>query len=236
MRRVYEKWWSPSLGREMEMLVFGHAGLPAVVFPTSCGRFFEFEDRGMVDAVAQKVEQGKLRLFCVDSVDGESWYNRDVPPRWKIARQLQYQAYIMNEVLPYVRLESHGHHLVTVGCSFGAYHAANLALKHPDVFTGFLAMGGAFDVSSFLRGYHDEDVYFNMPPQYLHHMSDPWFLDRYRNNTFVLSTGEWDICRGHNEAMAEVMRSRGIPVRLDVWGWQSKHDWPEWRQMVQEYL
>ena len=236
MHRVYEKWFSLSLGREMEMLVFGHAGLPVVVFPTSCGRFFEFEDRGMVDALGAKLNEGRLRLFCVDSVDGESWYNRDVPPRWKIARQLQYQAYVMNEVLPYVRLGSHGHPVVTAGCSFGAYHAANLALKHPDVFSGFLAMGGAFDVSSFLHGYHDEDVYFNMPPQYVHHMSDPWFLDRYRNGTYVLATGEWDICRGNNERMAEVMRSRGIPVKLDVWGWHSKHDWPDWRLMVQEYL
>ena len=236
MKRVYEKWWSPSLGREMEMLVFGHAGLPVIVFPTSCGRFFEFEDQGMVEAVRWKLEEGKLRLFCVDSVDAESWYNQGVPPRWRIARQLDYQAYIMNEVLPYVRLESDGPHLVTAGCSFGAYHAANLALKHPDVFSGFLAMGGAFDVSFFLRGYHDQDVYFNMPPQYLHHMSDPWFLDRYRHGTYVLATGEWDICRGNNERMAEVMRSRGIPVRLDVWGWHSKHDWPDWRLMVGEYL
>jgi len=236
MNRVYEKWYSPSLGREMEMLAFGHGGVPAVVFPTSCGRFYEFEDRGMVEAVASKIESGGLQLFCVDSVDGESWYNRDVPPRWKIARQMQYQNYVMHEVLPYLRRINQNSHLAAVGCSFGAYHAANLALKHPDVFTGFLAMGGAFDVSHFLRGYHDQDVYFNMPAQYLANLSDPWFLERYSRNTYVLATGEHDICRGYNERMAEVMRSRGIPVRLDVWGWGSKHDWPDWRPMVQEYL
>jgi esterase/lipase superfamily enzyme len=236
MNRVYEKWYSPSLGREMEMLTFGHGGVPAVVFPTSCGRFYEFEDRGMVEAVAGKIESGGLQLFCVESVDGESWYNRDVPPRWKIARQIQYQNYVMHEVLPYLRRINQNSHLVAVGCSFGAYHAANLALKHPDVFTGFLAMGGAFDVSHFLRGYHDQDVYFNMPAQYLANLSDPWFLERYSRNTYVLATGEHDICRGYNERMAEVMRSRGIPVRLDVWGWGSKHDWPDWRPMVKEYL
>jgi esterase/lipase superfamily enzyme len=236
MKRLYEKWHSPSLGREMEMLAFGHGGVPVVVFPTSCGRFYEFEDRGMVGAVAEKIERGGLQLFCVDSVDAESWYNRDVPPRWRIARQMQYQDYVMNEVLPYIRRTNESGHLVTAGCSFGAYHAANLALKHPDVFTGFLAMGGAFDVSNFLHGYHDQDVYFNMPPQSLANMSDPWFLERYRRSTYVLATGEHDICRGHNERMAAVMRSRGIPVRLDVWGWGSKHDWPDWHPMVKEYL
>jgi esterase/lipase superfamily enzyme len=236
MKRVYEKWWSPSLGRDMEMLVFGHDGLPVVVFPTSCGRFYEFEDNGMVGAVNWKLDNGKLQLFCVDSVDGESWYNRNVPPRWRIARQVQYQEYVLREVLPYIRIFNHNSHLATAGCSFGAYHAANLALKHPDLFTGFLSMGGAFDVSRFLGGYHDSDVYFNMPTQYLANMSDPWFLDRYRRNTYVLATGEHDICLGANHHMAGIMRSRGIPVRLDVWGWGSKHDWPDWRPMVQEYL
>jgi esterase/lipase superfamily enzyme len=237
MKRVYEKWYSPSLGREMEMLVFGHGGVPVIVFPTSCGRFYEFEDQKMVEALSWKLGEGKLQLFCVDSVDGESWYNNGVPPRWKIARQMQYQDYVMNEVVPYIRNGGNRDpHLATCGCSFGAYHAANLALKHPDTITGFLSMGGAFDVSNFLHGYHDEDVYFNMPPQYLRNMSDPWYLERYRRNTYVLATGEWDICLGKNQQMAEVMRSRGIPVRLDVWGWHSKHDWPDWRLMVQEYL
>lgn len=236
MKRQFERWTSPSLGREMELLVFGHAGVPVLVFPTSCGRFYDFEDRRMVEAVSGRIDAGQLQLICVDSVDGESWYNREVPPRWRIARQLQYQAYLMNEVVPHVRRGNSDPHLITAGCSFGAYHAANLALKHPDVFSGFLSLGGVFDVSNFLHGYHDDDVYFNMPPQYLANMSDPWFLNRYRDHTYVLATGEHDICLGANERMAAVMRSRGIPVRLDVWGDGSKHDWPEWHRMIQRYL
>ena len=103
MKREYHKWLSPALGRDMELLAFGHAGIPALVFPTSCGRFFEFEDRGMVNVVRDKLEQGRLQLFCVDSVDSESWYNRNVPPRWRIARHMQYENYLMQEVLPLVR-------------------------------------------------------------------------------------------------------------------------------------
>lgn len=236
MKRVYEKWYSHSLGREMELLVFGHQGLPVLVFPTSQGRFYEFEDQGMVGALCGKIEVGQVQLFCVDSVDHESWYNDRVPPRWRIARQMQYQEYILREVVPYIRHHNWDRHLVALGTSFGAYHAANLAFKHPDVFTHLLTLGGAFDVSRFLHGYHDEDVYFNMPPQYLAHMSDGWFLDRYRQNNYLLSTGEWDICRGNNERMAEVLRSRGIPFRLEIWGSHSMHDWPEWRRMVNCYL
>ena len=129
MKREYHKRYSSELGREMEMLVFGHDGIPAIVFPTSCGRFYEFEDRAMVSAVWEKIESGRLQLFCVDSVDAESWYNRNVPPRWRIARQVQYENYILREVLPFVRQQNSQPHLVSVGCSLGGYHAANIAFQ-----------------------------------------------------------------------------------------------------------
>lgn len=236
MNREYHKWYSPRLGRDMELLVFGHAGLPVLVFPTSGGRFYEFEDRGMIGALGGRIDGGHLQVYCVDSVDMESWYNRNVPPRWRIARQLQYQEYVLREVVPYIKRANWNRKLITLGCSFGGYHAANIAFRHPDVFTGMLSMSGAFDVSNFLHGYHDQDVYFNMPPQYLANMSDHWFLDRYRQNTYVLATGEHDQCWNANERLAAVMRGRGIPVRLDVWGNGTGHDWPWWHQMMREYL
>ena len=236
MKREYHKWYSPRLGRDMELLVFGHGGLPAVVFPTSCGRFFEFEDRGMVGAIHGDIEAGRVQLFCVDSVDAESWYNRNVSPRWRIARHMQYEDYVIHEVLPLVRRQNGNPLLGAIGFSFGGYHAANIALRHPDVFTGFLSMGGAFDISSFLSGYHDQDCYFNLPTQYLANMSDPWYLDRYRRNQYVLATGEHDQCWNQNERLAAIMRSRGIPVRFDVWRDETGHDWPWWQKMIRTYL
>ena len=236
MKRDYHKWFSPRLGRDMELLVFGHGGLPAVVFPTSCGRFFEFEDRGMVGAIQGDIAAGRVQLICVDSVDAESWYNRDVSPRWRIARHMQYEDYILHEVLPLVRKMNSNPLLGTIGCSFGGYHAANISLRHPDVFTGFLSMGGAFDISNFLNGYHDQDCYFNLPTQYLANMTDGWYLDRYRRNQYVLATGEHDQCWNQNERLAAIMRSKGIPVRFDVWRDETGHDWPWWQKMIRTYL
>ncbi len=236
MKREYCRWYSPSLGREMEMLVFGHAGLPAVVFPTSCGRFFEFEERGMVEAVRGKVEHGHLRIFCVDSVDSESWYNRDVPPRWRIARHVQYEAYILREVLALQRQWNPNPARVAIGCSLGGYHAANIALRHPDLFTGFLSMSGIFDMSRFLDGYYDEDCYFHTPPHFLPNLHDPWRLDQYRRGAYILATGVHDQCWDHNEHMARVLRDRNIPVRLEVWGDNARHDWPWWQRMLDVYL
>jgi len=236
MDREYHRWHSPRLGRDMELLVFGHAGLPCLVFPTSCGRFFEFEDRHMVAAVADKIERGDLQLFCVDSVDAESWYNRGVGPRWRIARHVQYEAYIMDEVLPLLRQKNSNPRITALGCSFGGYHAANIALRHPDVFTGFLSMSGAFDLTGFLGGYYDDDCYFNLPLDYIPNLTDPWLLDRYRRNTYVLATGVHDMCWNDNEQLARVLRERGIPCQLDVWGDNAGHDWPWWQRMLTTYL
>ena len=236
MKREYHKWFSPSLGRDMELLVFGHAGYPAVVFPTSCGRFYEFEDRGMVHAVEAELDQGRLQLFCVDSLDSESWYNRAVPPRWRIARHMQYEQYLLQEVVPLIRQGNHTQNLAAVGTSFGGYHAMNIALRHPDVFTGMLSMSGAFDPSNFLRGYYDDDCYFNIPMHYLPNIGDSWYLDRYRRNTYVLATGVHDQCWNENERMAQIFHNKSIPVRLDVWGDNTGHDWPWWQRMLQTYL
>jgi esterase/lipase superfamily enzyme len=224
------------MGRDMEMLVFGHSGLPVVVFPTSGGRFYEFEDRGMVDGLRDRVESGGVQLYCVDSVDSESWYNRDVSPRWRIARHVQYDNYIVYEVAPFIRQRNRNSNLAALGCSFGGFHAVNAALRHPDLFTGMLAMSGAFDLSNFLGGYHDEDVYFNQPTQYLPNMNDAWFLDRYRQNKYVLATGWDDQCLGQNQNLDRIMNEKGIPHQLFIWNTWNSHDWPTWQQMVREYL
>jgi esterase/lipase superfamily enzyme len=238
MKREYHKWWSPALGRDMEMLVFGHDGLPVVVFPTSQGRFYEFEDRGMVGAVADKISGGRLQLFCVDSVDDESWYNQNVGADWRIARHLQYENYVLHEVVPLIRHVNHRPHLGSTGCSFGGFHALNIALRHPDLFTGCLSMSGAFDLKAlgFMHGYYSDEVFFNQPLDYVPQISDHRQLERMRHNTYVLATGVHDQCWNDNERMAAAMRAKGIPVRLDVWGDGTGHDWPWWQRMAHAYL
>ena len=236
MNREYHKWHSPRLGRDMEMLVFGHAGLPVVVFPTSGGRFFEFEDRQMVAAVGDRVENGNLQFFCVDSVDMESWYNRNVPPRWRIARHCQFEEYVLREVLPLVRQKNQDWHLVALGCSFGGYHATNIALRNPGLFTGLLSMSGAFDISQFLGGYYDQDCYFNLPTHYLPNLHDPWFFEHYSRNTYILATGWDDQCLAQNQVLDRIMSSRNIPHKLFTWDSHNSHDWPTWQRQIREYL
>jgi esterase/lipase superfamily enzyme len=236
MNREYHKGYSQELHRDMEMLIFGHAGTPMLVFPTSMGRFFEYEDRGMIGVLAPKLERGDLQIFCCDSVDLESWYNKGVHPRVRIARHLQYERYLLYELLPFLRWRNPTPRLATTGCSFGGYHALNFALKHPDVVTHCVSMGGAFDIHQFLDGYYDDDCYFNCPPDFLPNMNDEWFLSRYRQVTWVLATGEWDMCMDQNVKMAAIMHAKGIPHWLDIWGDHTAHDWPFWLRMAAKYF
>ncbi|MGD0831919.1 MAG: alpha/beta hydrolase-fold protein [Terracidiphilus sp.] len=241
MLRKYHKGHSKRLGREMEALIFGHAGLPVVVFPSSRGRFYEFEDQGMIAALSPKIDAGQLQLFCVDSVDAESWYNRAAPPRFRIARHMQYEEYLIHEALPVFRQLAAGPHaasqrLVALGCSFGGYHAVNIALRHPEIFTGFVSLSGAFDLSAFLHNYYDEDCYFHLPTHYLPNLTDPRFLDSYRRASYVLATGWDDQCLAQNQQLDKILNEKEIPHQLCIWDSPNSHSWPIWQRMAKEYL
>jgi esterase/lipase superfamily enzyme len=236
MKREYYKNYSQELHREMELLVFGHAGTPVLVFPTSMGRFFQFEDCGMVGALAPGIDQGQLQVFCCDSVDSESWYNKGTHPRVRVLRHLQYDRYILHELLPFIQGKNQVRQVAVTGCSFGGYHAVNFALKHPERVSHCVSMGGAFDIHQFLDGYYDDNCYFNCPPDFLPNLTDDWYLSRYRAMKIVLATGEWDICLDENLRLGRIMRAKDIPHWLDVWGDHTGHDWPWWRQMAQKYF
>ena len=132
MHREYHQWWSPSLGRPMELLRFGHAGARVLVFPTSMGRFFEWEDRGMIGALADQIDNGWIQVICVDSVDAESWYGKWRPLR-NARRDTSSTNVHLNEVLPFAQCGIRNPYLIVTGASFGAYHAVNFALRHPEL-------------------------------------------------------------------------------------------------------
>jgi esterase/lipase superfamily enzyme len=236
MNREYHKWYSNALRRDMELLVFGYTGVPLLVFPTSMGRFFDYESRGMIEAVRHKYESGQLQAFCVDSVDAESWYNKAVPPRDRAQRHIEYDRYLLDEVVPFIRARNGSGQLVTTGCSFGGYHAINFALRHPDVATGAVSMSGAFDIHQFLDGYYDDNCYYNCPPDFLPGLTDPWYLDRYRRQKLVLATGERDICLDENLRLSGILNGKAIPHWLDVWGDGAAHDWPWWQRMAVKFF
>jgi len=237
MNREYHGWFSPSLGRRMELLVFGHGGIPLLVFPTSKGRFFDYEDRGMVKALQGPLAGGRTQLFCADSVDAESWYNYDVPPRLRVTRHMAYERYILDELIPFINGKNNAGRLAVTGCSFGGYHALNLTLRHPGMVDVCISLGGAFDISQFIAGYHDDDCYFNNPVEYLPGLTDSRYIDLYRAKiSFVFATGERDICLEENMRVARMLEEKAVPRVLDVWGDGTGHDWPWWQRMIAKFV
>lgn len=236
MRRDYIQWYSPSLHRNMELLAFGERGFPLVVFPTSGGRFHEYEDRGMIGALTPKIERGDLQLICVDSVDQESWYNRGASPADRVHRQNAFDAYLTVEVAPFIRDRTSWPRFGTTGCSFGGYHAINFGLRHPDLVPYAVSMSGAFNIpQQFLDGYYDENAYFNAPLDYLANVRDAWQLDRLRANYYVLAVGNGDSLFHQNVLLAHSLGIKQIPHVLDVWEGFG-HDWPWWQQMAEKFF
>ncbi|HEX6797594.1 MAG TPA: alpha/beta hydrolase-fold protein [Ktedonobacterales bacterium] len=235
MRREYTKWHSPALGRDMEMLVFGHAGARVLAFPTSMGRFYQWEDFSMVNALSGQIERGDIQLFCVDSVDEESWYARWRPPAERALRQSQYDRYLADEVLPYTKTQNANPYLITTGASFGAYHAANFAFRHPAAVDRVIGLSGLYDIAHFADGYSDDDVYFNNPMAYIANEHEPERLAALRHQDIILATGHDDPNRPSNERLSTELWAKDIWHALRIWdGWA--HDWPYWHQMIQHYI
>lgn len=235
MNREYHRWYSPSLGRDMELLIFGHAGARVLVFPTSMGRFYEWEDRGMMTAVSDHLEQGWLQIFCVDSVDKESWYAKWKHPEDRAHRQTAYEYYISREVLPLSRQTNANPFLITAGASFGAYHAVNFALRHPHLVGRAIGMSGYYDITRWTDGYSGGEVYFHNPMAYMPNEQEHQRLEAIRNVDLILAVGRDDALAGNNEAFSEILWGKDVWHALRLWdGWC--HDWPWWQEMFRLYV
>jgi esterase/lipase superfamily enzyme len=236
MHREYVKWYSPRLYRDMEILVFGHQGSPLLVFPTSEGRFYEWEDCGMVDALLHRLEDGQVQLFCVDSVNAESWHARWKHPADRMWKQQDYDEYLCHEAVPFIRSRNNHPSLAATGIELGGYQAVNMALRHPDVVRYTLSMSAAYSVPQrYLDGYFDENAYFHAPLQNLPALNDAWFLSQLRQNFFLLALGSDDDCAGENWELAEKLGEKSIPNRVEAWEGIC-HEWSCWQQMGQLYL
>ncbi len=226
----------------MELLVFGRAGAKVLVFPTREGRFYDYENWGLVNALHHSIESGHIRLFCVDGVDSESLYCRSAPPKARTERHRQYECYILEEVIPFMLSENGVPFLIAHGCSIGAYHAMNLALRRPSLFGKVVALSGRYDLTravgqfeDLFSGYYDQDVYFITPNHFLPNLHDPWLLDAMRRMDITLAVGENDPFHESNRVLSRALAEKGIPHRLAIWPGEA-HCARSWREMVPHYL
>lgn len=238
--------YSQYLQRDMRFNVYGEQGKPFLVFPSQDGRYFDFENNGMVKSVENWIDEGKIQLFCVDSIDQESWSNTCGNPQHRMYMHEQWFHYILDEVIPLIfEINMEVSHerakgIMTTGCSMGATHAVNFMLRRPDVFCGTIAMSGYYDSDLFFGDYHDDLLYFNSPIQYLNGMTyDHPYVDMYRQCEIILCTGQgaWedDMVRSAHR-MKELFMYKDIPAWIDFWGYDVCHDWLWWQKQFPYFI
>ncbi len=242
MNRDYRRWYSQRLHRDMELLVFGHAGDRVLVFPTRQGRFFDYEGWGLVDAVRRRVEEGAIQLFCVDSYDSESLYAFGIAPWERIARHRCFEQYILCEVLPFTQSLNPHSRLVAHGCSIGAYHAVNIALRHPSLFCKVVALSGRYDLTreyarypDLFSGHYDTDIYFHIPNHFVPNVHDPELLQRLRCLDIRLAVGGADWFFESNHQLSQALWEKGVWHAFEVWPGKA-HEPHSWREMAARHL
>ena len=223
----------------MNLVVHGHWGPPMILFPTSGGDEEEYERQGLIAALAEVIEAGHVKTFCVNLNQGDGFANRGAHPSHRSWMQRQYDEYIRQEVIPFVRhhCQSADAAVWTMGASLGAYHAANTLFKYPDVVKRCFALSGVYDMTRFMDGSYDENFYFNNPVDYLANASDPWMLGHLASCDIHIATGSGPYENSaESYRLSQVLASRGIQHHLDDWGPMGGHDWPYWKHQMREYL
>lgn len=242
MNRDYLRWYSHRLHREMELLVFGHAGAKVLMFPTRDGRFFEAEQLGIVASLADKIEAGQLQLYCIEGLANESFYAGGAHPSVRMARHAALEDYILHEVLPLMAARN-GHECTIVqGCSLGAFQAASLAFRHPHLFQKLVAFSGRYDLTlrveafaDLFDGFYDDSVYFHTPSHFLSGLNCGWRLDCLRRMDIVLTIGNEDPFLDNNLQFGRMLDAKGIGHRLHIWDGRA-HRGSAWRKMAALYI
>ena len=219
----------------MEMLVFGYSGYPVILFPTEKGRYYDTKDFGLIGSTEHLLDSGKIRIYCPDSIDGESWYNYSIGPADRVKTHIAYEQMIIFDVIEFAKFETGVEKVVIGGCSLGGYHALNLAFKHPELVSHLISMGGFFDIKKYIYGFYNDDCYFNNPPDFMSNLTDPLYLDKIKMMGITLGTGEWDVELDENKRMSEILNSKEVNHWLDI-RQRTGHDWQWWREMFPQYL
>lgn len=231
-------WYSHNLNCEMPIVRYGNHGFSLLLVPTAAADYLEYERFLLIDALAPFINSGKISVFSINSINNESWLNNSLSGHQKIDRHIQYNNYVHNEVIPFIKTNtSNDTPIIISGASFGALHSMNLYLKRPDLINGVIAMSGVYDLTEYSKNFYNEDVYFNSPIHYLPNLTNHDVLTQIRNGRIVLSTGSGAYEDPEaNRRFSGVLQNKGIGHLIDIWGTDVTHDWPTWRKMLPYFI
>lgn len=239
MKREITHWFSPALQEDMPIAVYGHFGFALLLIPTAAADFLEYERFLLLDTLRPYIDSGKVKVFSINSINSQSWLNNKMDPAHKAIRHNQFNQYVFNEVIPFIKNNTSSQTpIITCGASFGALHSMNLFLKRPDLINGVIAMSGVYDLHEYTKGYSDAQTYMNSPMSYMPNLTDHNILSQIRRSNHIhLLTGSGSYeDPDASRAFAGVLYNKGINYELDIWGHDMTHDWPTWRAMLPHYI
>lgn len=242
MKRDYRRWFSPALHRDMELLIFGHAGAKVLMFPTRDGRFWEYEKLSVVGSLADKVNAGQLQLYCIEGLAQETFYDHSRHPAERIRRHAAYERYILDEVLPLMAWNNNHDCTMAMGCSLGAFQAASLVLRRPELFRKLVAFSGRYDLTmkvecfdDLFDGYYDDEIYFHTPTHFLPNLDCEWRLEKLRKLDIVLAVGDADPFLDNNRDLSRLLDEKRVRHQLHLWEGRA-HRGRAWREMAALYV
>ena len=234
-------WYSDRLHREMRIKIYGHYGPAFIAFPCQNKQSDDFYNNGMIDAIYTFLEDGKMKLYCLDSNDEETVSSSS----WDKARAAymleMYHQYVINEVLPFIYSKQGGYYEpFLIGASMGGSHASNNFFRRPELFSGFLSLSGKFDIASFFEGYFNDDIYNNSPVHYLRNMdkNHPYInIYNQKRMIVVLGKGAFEyLVSDSNYELEEIAKDKGINIEFNFWDENSVHDWISWKYQLPYFL
>ena len=233
-----ERWVSDRLGGEITLVRWGEWGRPVLLFPTAGGDAEEIERNGLVDACADLLARGRVKLYSCDSVAGRAMVEGWGTPEQRLRLLNAYHDCMRQEVVPAIHADLGGQaaDILAAGASIGAFNALAMVCRYPDVFAAGVCMSGTYDVQRFYEGAWSDDLYFSSPINFVPGLEGEQ-LDRLRTRYIVLASGEgaWEDI-GESWRVAEVLGAKGVPNRVDAWGPDWDHGWGTWRHMLPQYL
>lgn len=245
MNTYYLRDYSPALDRITECKIYGHAGRPALYIPCQNGRFYDFENYRMAETLSPWIDSGKLMVLSVDTIDAETWSDKNGDPRRRIERYEQWIQFLTDEIIPFFQKHTMQANnwdeipgVLAFGCSLGATHAANLFFRRPDIFDRLLALSGIYTAEYGFGSYMDELVYLNSPEHYMANMPpDHPYIEQYSRKKAVICTGQgaWEIPDATRRLDAS-LKAKGINIWVDYWGYDSVHDWDWWYKQAVYYM
>ncbi|MBD0332608.1 MAG: esterase [Chitinophagaceae bacterium] len=239
MQRHLTSWYSHRVQKDMPVAVYGYYGFALLLVPTAAADYLEYERFQLIDTLAPHINGGKVKVFSINSINNESWLNNEIDPRLKAIRHQQFNEYVFEEVVPFIRTNTSPETpIVTCGASFGALHSMNLFLKRPDIINGVIAMSGVYDLTEYTKGYFDDNVYFNSPQHYMPNLTDHNILEQIRKSIHIhifTGSGAYEDPNA-SRSFASILYNKGINYELDVWGSEWPHDWNTWRAVLPHYL